>query len=332
MENENKTSIAERIYELRKNSGKSQGELADMLNVSRQSVSKWENGTSNPEIENLVELSKIFDVSVDDIINYDKTKTIKQPQTYQTEAISKLQTKNNGGLVLLCGLIIALVGLFINFVLAGIGAFVAIVGICMLTFKKDDYIHNAWVLFGIFYVSTLGLCGTLFSCISLLMTIGISQAFSTMPGQMLFQVTSSLIFALLTIITIAKSQGTKSLINRAIFIFFFYAFGVMFSSLTSAWFGMYPFLLPNIAVYGAFVIAYIICAKKKILNEKTNMILILSIIAMHVYNIGMKIYQIISINGAQSFANPIVIFNFAVNIIFIAIFAILAKKQKSLRN
>lgn len=68
MNDENKISVGERIYQLRRECGKSQGELADLIGVSRQAVSKWETGASNPEIENLIELSKIFGVSVDEII------------------------------------------------------------------------------------------------------------------------------------------------------------------------------------------------------------------------------------------------------------------------
>lgn len=54
-----------RIYTLRKEKGLSQEQLANMLNVSRQSISKWELNESKPELVNIVELSKIFNVSTD---------------------------------------------------------------------------------------------------------------------------------------------------------------------------------------------------------------------------------------------------------------------------
>lgn len=57
-----------RIYELRHNAGLSQEKLADKLNISRQSVTKWEKNDSLPDIENLLELSQIFGVSIDYLI------------------------------------------------------------------------------------------------------------------------------------------------------------------------------------------------------------------------------------------------------------------------
>ena len=57
--------FAEKIQKLRKQKGISQEELAEILGVSRQSVSKWESGTSMPEIEKIVELSRIFSASTD---------------------------------------------------------------------------------------------------------------------------------------------------------------------------------------------------------------------------------------------------------------------------
>lgn len=60
--------LYERLTELRKKSGLSQEKLADMLNISRQAVSKWESGASNPDINNIVQLGKIYGVSTDYIL------------------------------------------------------------------------------------------------------------------------------------------------------------------------------------------------------------------------------------------------------------------------
>lgn len=57
--------LAEKISMLRKKSGWSQEELAYQLNVSRQSVSKWESGASIPDLERIIKLSQIFGVSTD---------------------------------------------------------------------------------------------------------------------------------------------------------------------------------------------------------------------------------------------------------------------------
>ncbi len=61
-------SLGERIYKLRTEKEMSQGDLADALEVSRQSISKWETNGSVPELDKLVKLSEIFDISLDELI------------------------------------------------------------------------------------------------------------------------------------------------------------------------------------------------------------------------------------------------------------------------
>ncbi len=57
--------FAEKLIALRKGRELTQEQLAEQLNVSRQSVSKWESGQVVPEVEKIVELSRVFDVSID---------------------------------------------------------------------------------------------------------------------------------------------------------------------------------------------------------------------------------------------------------------------------
>ncbi|MDO4545539.1 MAG: helix-turn-helix transcriptional regulator, partial [Bacillota bacterium] len=57
--------IAEKIINLRKKNGWSQEELAEKLNVSRQSVSKWESAASIPDINRILELAQLFGVTTD---------------------------------------------------------------------------------------------------------------------------------------------------------------------------------------------------------------------------------------------------------------------------
>ena len=56
------------IYELRTKSGMSQDELADKIMVTRQAVSRWENGETIPNTETLKLLSKEFDVSINTLL------------------------------------------------------------------------------------------------------------------------------------------------------------------------------------------------------------------------------------------------------------------------
>lgn len=57
--------FSEKIYELRTQAGMSQASFAEKLQVSRQTVSKWELGTSYPEIDKLLAISNLFHVTTD---------------------------------------------------------------------------------------------------------------------------------------------------------------------------------------------------------------------------------------------------------------------------
>lgn len=60
--------LAEKVQCLRKTKGMSQEQLAELLGVSRQSVSKWESGQSVPEVDKIVQMSEIFNVTTDYIL------------------------------------------------------------------------------------------------------------------------------------------------------------------------------------------------------------------------------------------------------------------------
>lgn len=70
--------LSEKIINLRKSRGWSQEELAERLNVSRQSVSKWESGISNPDLDKIVAMSALFGVSTDYLLK-DSTAEEREP-------------------------------------------------------------------------------------------------------------------------------------------------------------------------------------------------------------------------------------------------------------
>lgn len=61
-------TFGKRLYQLRKEKNLSQEELAEQLNVSRQSVSRWENGTASPGFDKMIQLSEIFGVTTDHLL------------------------------------------------------------------------------------------------------------------------------------------------------------------------------------------------------------------------------------------------------------------------
>ena len=63
-------SFSENLKRLRKEHHLSQEELSELLDVSRQAVSKWENGTSEPSTANLTALAQLYGTSVDALLRY----------------------------------------------------------------------------------------------------------------------------------------------------------------------------------------------------------------------------------------------------------------------
>lgn len=81
-----------RLYQLRKQKGLSQEELANRLNVSRQTVSKWEVGDSTPDMEKLIAISDLFDVSLDKLV-MGKEDEPQAPTTTKSELVTVLNEK-----------------------------------------------------------------------------------------------------------------------------------------------------------------------------------------------------------------------------------------------
>ena len=76
-------NLNQKITQLRNDNNWSQEELAEKLNVSRQSVSKWESGQSKPDLDKIVVLSNIFDVSTDYLLkDIMKKKAIHQLRSF----------------------------------------------------------------------------------------------------------------------------------------------------------------------------------------------------------------------------------------------------------
>ncbi len=66
--------IANKLVNLRKRSGLSQESLAEKIGVSRQAVSKWERAESSPDTDNLIALSKLYNISLDEMLSgYNET-------------------------------------------------------------------------------------------------------------------------------------------------------------------------------------------------------------------------------------------------------------------
>ena len=84
---------ANRLYELRKKNGYSQEELAAKLGLSRQAVSKWERAEASPDTDNLVELAKLYGISLDELLDLDKSASYVKDN--KEEQINKEEKNEN---------------------------------------------------------------------------------------------------------------------------------------------------------------------------------------------------------------------------------------------
>ena len=65
-------TLGERIKNYRQRAGLSQEQLAEKINVSRQAITKWENDSGMPDIDNLILLSKVMEISLDELVMGEK--------------------------------------------------------------------------------------------------------------------------------------------------------------------------------------------------------------------------------------------------------------------
>lgn len=153
-------TLSEKIAALRGERQLSQGDLAEKLDVSRQSVSKWETGQSVPELDKLIKLADLFGVSVDQLVRdgdapRPETPPAAQPQiVYVERPRQRFTTAQILGVVCTAGgaglcLISAAIGddeLFL------IGMVVLIAGLPLLLVRKHPFLLFGWLAWALGYL------------------------------------------------------------------------------------------------------------------------------------------------------------------------------------
>mgnify|MGYP000997137853 CR=1 FL=1 len=86
--------LAEKILKLRKENGWSQEDLAEKMDVSRQSVSKWESGASTPDVDKIVEMAKLFEVSTDYLLKEEIEEEVSQKKNQKKGKVLSLKEAN----------------------------------------------------------------------------------------------------------------------------------------------------------------------------------------------------------------------------------------------
>lgn len=138
-------SLGETIYRLRTERGMSQEELAERLEVSRQSVSKWENGGSVPELDKLIRLSGVFGVSLDELVKGEPP--APEPPPERKPGVEGRYIA--GGILLGISLLGTLLMLMPGGGLSGLilSAPLWLCGIVCLLCRRDTALWCGWVLF-----------------------------------------------------------------------------------------------------------------------------------------------------------------------------------------
>lgn len=150
-----KMSLGENLQFLRKRNDVTQEQLAEKLNVSRQSVSKWESGAAYPEMDKLLQLCEMFNCRLDDIIKGDISSLYVEDKAHYDDHMnlfSKMIALGVGLILLGISIMMFLTGININeelsamvffvFLIIAVAIFI-VMGIRHSDFeKKNPYIDN----------------------------------------------------------------------------------------------------------------------------------------------------------------------------------------------
>ena len=152
-------TLGEKISSLRGAANMSQGDLAEKLNVSRQSISKWETDASVPELDKLIQLSGLFGITLDELVRSDElhqSTTQSEPtasphyEPMQSQIIiqksESVSTQKVIGFILLAlGLLCCILALALGGGLVIIGGYIILCSILCLLVKKHAGLIIGWI-------------------------------------------------------------------------------------------------------------------------------------------------------------------------------------------
>lgn len=102
--------LGKKMHQLRKMSSLTQEQLAEKLGVSRQTISKWESGSSVPDLESMVRFSRLFQVSLDDLLEEEESMAEKSEKLNMEDLMEINRRNRKMTLLLTGGLIFLMVG------------------------------------------------------------------------------------------------------------------------------------------------------------------------------------------------------------------------------
>ncbi len=167
--------IGNKIFKLRKKNNLSQEELAEKVGVARQTISKWELGETNPDLKQAKELSRIFNVSLDELAcDKNKEESSVAEQFNKSEKIEKYKGKKiitviGLGIADLFTIIFFIVLVALNITMAGISLTFATIGICLIgrlniysLIPTMPYLCGLIIGFAFISLAILVICGLIY--------------------------------------------------------------------------------------------------------------------------------------------------------------------------
>lgn len=143
-------TLAEKILSLRTQRGMSQDDLAEKLEVSRQSVSKWETAQSTPDLDKIIKLANLFGVTVDELVRdgeRPQPPEPPQPQVIYVErekrGLTPVQTL--GAIFEVTGAALAILGIMGAPVLILPAVALVILGLPLLLARKHPFLIAGWL-------------------------------------------------------------------------------------------------------------------------------------------------------------------------------------------
>lgn len=219
-------NLGEKIYKLRTERNLSQGDLAEMLEVSRQSISKWETNGSVPDLDKIIKLSSIFDVTLDELVlgkDDDKTSipsdNVKTPAISHGEQSPNMPPRKIAGTILLCMaflvvLVCSVIGGFLEGLIISL-PFVACGIVCFIC-KKNVGLWCGWMVFAIGDVASRYMTGypwsvawrTIYRFLRYGSEIKLNLAITLMVSSLAFLALLTLI--IVTVVRFSRKPGSTS--------------------------------------------------------------------------------------------------------------------------
>ena len=147
-------TLGEKIYKLRTERNLSQGELSEMLEVSRQSISKWENGAATPDLDKIIKLSEIFKITIDELVKNEEISVSASEEAKKDVIVIKKESnfpprKIIGTVLLSLSLIVTVVLLAAGGGISGLvlSSPLILCGIICFVFKKNIGLWCFWAVF-----------------------------------------------------------------------------------------------------------------------------------------------------------------------------------------